>query len=90
MNALAVRRWHEELVRVEIDPRRRAISDALACPLDRVMRRAPRAKPEAVGVEARVNSGVGTCDRAWQINRSAAAGTPSVRWPPEGLGIVTS
>jgi hypothetical protein len=26
---------------------------------------------------------------AWQINRSTAAGTPSIRSPPEGLGIVT-
>ena len=26
---------------------------------------------------------------AWQINRSTAAGTPSIRTPPEGLGIIT-
>ena len=26
---------------------------------------------------------------AWQINRSTAAGTPSIRRPPEGLGIIT-
>ena len=26
---------------------------------------------------------------AWQINRSTAAGTPSFRSPPEGLGIIT-
>ena len=33
--------------------------------------------------------GVSTCAMAWQINRSTAAGTPSIRTPPEGLGIIT-
>jgi hypothetical protein len=26
---------------------------------------------------------------AWQIIRSTAAGTPNIRRPPEGLGIIT-
>ena len=26
---------------------------------------------------------------AWQINRSTTVGTPSIRVPPEGFGIVT-
>ena len=44
----------EKRVQIKIDAPRRIISDELACPLDRLMRRAPRAKPEAVGMEMRV------------------------------------
>ena len=44
----------EERVEIKIDAPRRVISDELACPLDSVMLRAPRAKPEAMGMELRV------------------------------------
>ena len=44
----------EKRVEIKIDAPRRVISDELACPLDSVMLRAPRAKPEAVGMEQRV------------------------------------
>ena len=44
----------EKLVEIKIDAPRRIISDELACPLDRVMGRAPRAEPEAVGMKMRV------------------------------------
>ena len=57
---------------------------------DSVMLRAPRAKPEAMGMEqCGSKTGVSTCAMAWQINRSTAAGTPNFRRPPEGLGIIT-
>jgi hypothetical protein len=41
----------EKQVEIKIDAPRRVISDELACPLDSVMLRAPRAKPKAVGME---------------------------------------
>ena len=44
----------EKRVEIKIDAPRRVISDELACPLDSLMLRAPRAKPEAVGMEMRV------------------------------------
>jgi hypothetical protein len=44
----------EERVEIKVDAPRRVISDELARPLDRIMRRAPRAKPEAMGMEPRV------------------------------------
>ena len=44
----------EKRVEIKIDAPRRVIVDELACPLDRLMRRAPRAKAEAVGMELRV------------------------------------
>ena len=44
----------KERVEIQINAPRRTISDGLACPLDRFMRRAPRAKPEAAGMETRV------------------------------------
>ena len=43
----------EKRVEIKIGTPRRAVSDELACPLDSVMLRAPRAKPEAVGMELR-------------------------------------
>jgi hypothetical protein len=79
----------EKRVEIKIDAPRRVISDELACPLDSVMLRAPRAEPEAVGMGLGVETGVSTCAIAWQINRSTAAGTPSIRRAPEGLGIIT-
>src|SRR5262249_677721 len=47
----------EKRVQIKIDAPRRAISDELACPLDSLMLRAPRAKPEAMGMEMRVEDG---------------------------------
>ena len=44
----------EKRVEIKIDAPRRVISDELACPLDSLMLRAPRAKPEAMGMEMRV------------------------------------
>ena len=44
----------EKRVQIKIDAPRRVISDELACPLDSMMLRAPRAKPEAVGMELRI------------------------------------
>ena len=44
----------EKRVEIKIGAPRRAIGDELACPLDSVMLRAPRAKAEAVGMEVRV------------------------------------
>jgi len=44
----------EKRVEIKINAPHRAISDELACPLHSVMLRAPRAKPEAVGMEMRV------------------------------------
>ena len=44
----------EKRVEIKIDAPRRIISDELACPLNRIMRRAPRAKPEAMGMKLRV------------------------------------
>ena len=44
----------KERVEVNIDALLRVISDQLACPLDRLMRRAPQTKAEAVGMEMRV------------------------------------
>ena len=76
-------------VEIKIDAPRRVISDELACPLDRLMRRAPRAKPEAMGMELRIE------DRREHLRDGLAdhpihrAGTPSFRIPPEGLGIIT-
>jgi hypothetical protein len=40
-------------VEIRIGAPRRIIGDELACPLDSVMLRAPRAKPEAAGMEMR-------------------------------------
>ena len=47
----------EKRVEIKIDAPRRVISDELACPLDSVMLRAPRAKAEAMGMELRVEDG---------------------------------
>ena len=47
----------EKRVEIKIDAPRRVISDELACPLDSVMLRAPRAKPEAMGMELGVEDG---------------------------------
>jgi hypothetical protein len=44
----------EKRIEIKIDAPRRAISDELARPLDSLMLRAPRAKPEAMGMELRV------------------------------------
>ena len=44
----------EKRVEIKIDAPRRVISDELACPLDSMMLRAPRAKPEAMGMELRI------------------------------------
>ena len=44
----------KETIQVQIDTPRRVISDELARPLDRTMRRAPRPKTEAMGMEIRV------------------------------------
>ena len=44
----------EKRIEIKIDAPCRAIGDELACPLHSVMLRAPRAKPEAVGMEMRV------------------------------------
>jgi hypothetical protein len=44
----------EERVEIKVDAPRRVISDELACPLDRIMRRAPRPVAEAVGMEHRI------------------------------------
>ena len=68
----------EKRVKIKIDAPHRDISDGLACPLDSVMRRAPRAKPEAMGMELGSKTGVSTCETACQINRSTTAGTPSI------------
>ena len=47
----------EKRVEIKIDAPRRVISDELACPLDSLMLRAPRAKPEAMGMELWVEDG---------------------------------
>src|SRR6516225_4366725 len=47
----------EKRVEIKIDAPRRVISDELACPLDSMMLRAPRAKPEAVRMESGVEDG---------------------------------
>ena len=44
----------EKRVKIKIDAPRRVISDELACPLDSMMLRAPRAEPEAMGMEQRI------------------------------------
>jgi hypothetical protein len=44
----------KERLQVQIDTPRRVISNELACPLDRTMRRAPRPETEAMGMEMRV------------------------------------
>ena len=44
----------EKRVEIKIDAPRRVISDELACPLDSMMLRAPRAEPEAMGMEQRI------------------------------------
>ena len=44
----------EKRIEIKIDAPRRVISDELACPLHSVMLRAPRAEPEAVGMEQRI------------------------------------
>src|SRR6516162_5272714 len=47
----------EKRVQIKIDAPRRVIADELACPLDSMMLRAPRAKPEAVRMESGVEDG---------------------------------
>lgn len=79
----------EERVEIKIGAPHRAIGDELACPLDSVMLRAPRPKAEAVGMELRIEDGRehlrdGLADQP--IHRSRH---PSIRRPPEGLGIIT-
>ncbi len=44
----------EKRVEIKINAPRRIISYELACPLNRIMRRAPRPKAEAVGMEQRI------------------------------------
>ena len=44
----------EERIEIKIGAPRRVIVDELACPLDRLMGRAPRPVAEAVGMEMRV------------------------------------
>ena len=44
----------EKRIEIKIDAPRRVINDELACPLNSVMLRAPRAKPEAMGMKQRV------------------------------------
>ena len=46
-------------------------------------------KPKLQSEKRGSKTGVSTCERAWQISRSTAVGTPSVRRPPEDLGIIT-
>jgi hypothetical protein len=47
----------EERVQIEIDAPHRPIGDEAACPLDRLVGRAPRPVAEAVGMEMRVEDG---------------------------------
>ena len=47
----------EKRFEIKIGAPHRVIIDELACPLDSVMLRAPRAIPEAVGMELRVEDG---------------------------------
>ena len=80
----------KERVEINLDaPPRVTFCDELACPLDRLMSRAPRPKPKLWGWKYGSKTAVSTCDRAWQINRSTTVGTPNIRVPPEGLGIIT-
>ena len=51
------------------------------------MLRAPRPKTEAVGMKLRIEDRREHLRDGLQIIRSTAAGTPSLRIPPEGLGI---
>jgi hypothetical protein len=44
-------------IEIKIGAPRRVIVDELACPLDRLMGRAPRPVAEAVGMELRVEDG---------------------------------
>jgi hypothetical protein len=79
----------EEGIQVDVHDPRRTVGEGLACRLDRLMGRAPRPKAEAVIVEVRVEDGrehlqQGLLDQPIQCRRH-----PSIRIPPEGLGIST-
>ena len=76
----------EKRVEIKIDAPRCVISDELACPLDSVMLRAPRAKPEAMGMEQRVEDGRehlrdGLADQPIHHSRH-----PQLPHPARGLG----
>ena len=76
----------EKRFEIKIDAPRRVVSDELACPLDSLMLRAPRPKPEAVGMELRVEDGRehlrdGLADQP--IHRSRH---PQLPHPARGLG----
>src|SRR5947209_12135408 len=84
----------EKRVEIKIDAPRRVISDELACPLDSLMLRAPRAKPEAMGMELWVEDGRehlrdGLADQPIHHSRHPQLPHPARRLgdhhPPDGL-----
>ena len=76
----------EKRVEIKIGAPRRVIIDELACPLDRLVGRAPRPVAEAVGMEMRVEDRREHLQQAWQINRSTAAGAPTSADHPRAWG----
>jgi hypothetical protein len=84
----------EERVQIKVDAPRRPIGDEAACPLDRLVGRAPRPVAEAVGMEAWVEDGrehllKGLADQPIHRGRhpqsALAARGLGDRHPPDGL-----
>jgi hypothetical protein len=49
----------------------------------------PGRNPKLWGWKCGSNAGTSACAKAWQIIRSTTVGTPNIRCPPEGFGIIT-